>query len=124
MKATGIALLIVVIFFIFMKKRYKIDPLKLKEEQKKWKEENEAFGQRLGYPQCCIDQFCNEPPYYLENSKIRDIDYYRYKAACINNNYLGFIPCDAHAMQILNNEIRLQDLIKNRDIAFPPFLES
>ena len=58
-------------------------------------------GQYYGYPKCCIDNFIKK----------------RVKRGSINDhasNGSGFIPCDNHATQIINKQIKLEDLILNR----------
>jgi len=58
-------------------------------------------GHYYGYPKCCIDHFIKK----------------RVKHGSINDqagNGSGFIPCDNHATQIINKQIKLEDLISNR----------
>ena len=91
-------------------------------DQSAWKNENESFGQKLGYPQCCIDEFCLQSPRYLKANKAQPKDFLRYRAAFLNGKYTGFIPCYAHAVKVLNGEIQLQDLIsQERSSEFLPF---
>lgn len=61
-----------------------------------WRENGKYFG----YPQCCIDSFCNQ---YALTSEQED---------AIDNH--GFIPCHKHAIMILENKTTLKELIKDR----------
>jgi hypothetical protein len=89
----------------------------------KWTEENKPIGELLGYPECCIREFCQQPPIILQSTAASEDDKIRYQAACINGKFTGFIPCIAHARQIVNGKIRLQDLIDltKRDNRLPEF---
>jgi len=94
----------------------------LKEHQEKWFEENAPFGRELGYPECCIKEFCDQPPALLNQMKSPSkIDLRRYKAGCINGVFSGFIPCAFHAKEITMGRITLESLIKNRNREFPHF---
>jgi hypothetical protein len=87
-----------------------------------WDNENRALGESLGYPQCCIDQFCSEPPRYYKNKIAADvIMQMRYQASHVDGKYTGFIPCTKHAHLILAGDIRIEDLITNRDSELPAF---
>ena len=86
-----------------------------------WTNENAPFGRELGYPECCIKEFCNQPPVVLKNSKPTPNDIRRYKAGCINGIFTGFIPCIHHANKIISGTITLEKLIQNRNPNFPPF---
>lgn len=99
----------------------RFDPKKMEQAKAQWREENYAFGISLGYPKCCVEQFCNEPPLYLNNTKRRKIDFDRYHASLVNGEYSGFIPCDKHSQEILSGKTSLVELIKNRDDKFPHF---
>lgn len=92
------------------------------EHKKDWHEENYPLGKDLGYPECCIKAFCDQPPALLRarKSPSKD-DQLRYKAACINGKFTGFIPCINHAKEIIARRITLESLIKNRNQMFPPF---
>lgn len=95
---------------------------KLKEHIKNWTNENEPLGELLGYPKCCIKEFCNQPPIVLESNILpTDEDQMRYESACIDGDFTGFIPCVNHAKQIKDGKIKLSSLIKNRDIHFAKF---
>jgi hypothetical protein len=63
------------------------------------------YGGWFGYPQCCIDHFTSG----------KEITPDQYKAA----NYHGFVPCPEHTKQILDGEITLESLIKNRKCKTP-----
>lgn len=73
----------------------------------------EFVGQQLGYPKCCISEFINNLTNGIYPSNIQ-------KEA---SRGTGFIPCTSHAIQIINKEIKLEDLIQNRkvDKLFPRF---
>jgi hypothetical protein len=92
----------------------------LSAEVAKWWDQNYPLGKELGYPDCCIAAFCNQPPVLL-NGNATDNDIMRYEAALINGVYSGFIPCITHAGMVLRGQISLSDLIKNRNPAFRPF---
>lgn len=94
----------------------------LKKHQDAWFAENAPFGKELGYPDCCIKEFCDQPPALLKHSKgpTKD-DKRRYRAGCINGVFTGFIPCAYHAKEITTGKIKIESLIKNRNPKFPPF---
>lgn len=89
--------------------------------KKRWYDENYDFGRSLGYPECCVQEFCDQPPELMQATIPTKSDRLRFKAAHVNGEYTGFIPCKEHAKQVLSGEITLQSLIKNRDEKFPPF---
>ena len=91
---------------------------KLKDD---WFSENAPFGKQLGYPDCCIKEFCDQPPALLNNSKPTKEDQRRFKAAHLNGKFTGFIPCKEHAKQIITGKITLMSLIKNRSSEFGIF---
>lgn len=93
----------------------------LEQHQKEWYDENAPFGRQLGYPECCIKAFCDDPPILLRQRKITEDDRRRYKAGCINGVFTGFIPCAHHAYEIVTGQILLASLIKDRNPEFPPF---
>lgn len=95
------------------------DPV-LSAAVRQWWDENHPFGKQLGYPDCCIEAFCNQPPVLLKGMPT-DNDIMRYNAACINGVFTGFIPCTTHAGMILRGHISIFDLIVNRNPEFPPF---
>lgn len=95
---------------------------KIKEERRKWRAENAPLGTRLGYPDCCINEFCNQPPFVMALQKnASEDDNIRFRAAHVNGVFSGFIPCIFHANQIMQRKITLDSLIKNRDSSIPNF---
>jgi hypothetical protein len=85
----------------------------LEKHIKEWTEENTPVGKMLGYPDCCIKEFCDQPPALLKSLKrASDSDVLRYKAGCINGEFSGLIPCTAHARLIMSKSITLESLIK------------
>ncbi len=93
----------------------------LRKHRQRWHNENFAFGIVLGYPKCCVDAFCYDCPEALKVIPITEEQKQRYNASLIDGVYSGFIPCYNHAKQILNNEIKLSELINNREQSLPPF---
>lgn len=93
---------------------------KSEQEIKEWTEENAPLGKQYGYPNCCIKEFCEQPPSSFKG-KPTDSDFARYDAGCVNGKFTGFIPCLNHAKQINNGEITLNSLIVNRDKELNPF---
>lgn len=93
----------------------------LKEEQEEWFKINAPYGKELGYPDCCIKEFCDQPPSLLKRIKLTKDDERRYKAGCIDGQFTGFIPCAAHAKEIVMGKITLVSLINNRNKDFPHF---
>lgn len=93
----------------------------IKKHQQDWYNENAPFGRELGYPECCIKAFCDQPPALLKGRLPTQIEKDRYKAGCINGEFTGFIPCAEHAKEILIGKISLHSLIKNRNPIFLPF---
>lgn len=92
----------------------------VKRLQKRWFEINEPSGKAFGYPDCCIKAFGDQPPELMTGNPTKE-DKQRYRAACINGEFTGFIPCIEHAKQILQGKITLESLIKNRRKDLPPF---
>jgi len=66
-------------------------------------------GRYYGYPECCIFAF-------IESFATRESG-----KNYISNNRSGFLPCFACAQKVINKEIKIKDLIKNRECetAFP-----
>lgn len=93
----------------------------LKQLQQDWQRENEPLGRKLGYPECCIKAFCDQPPALLKNRAPTQEDKMRYEAGCINGEFTGFIPCTYHAKEIIQGRMTLYSLIRNRDKQFPAF---
>lgn len=90
-------------------------------EDEIWFEQNFQIGELMGYPNCCIKEFCDQPPSLMKNKLPTQNDKKRFKAAHINGVWSGFIPCVKHANLILSKKIKLSDLIKNRSKDLPPF---
>lgn len=86
-----------------------------------WKAENEPVGKALGYPQCCIDEFCQLTPAMMRTQSPTEKDQIRMEASHVNGFYTGFIPCYEHARQIMYGKIKLEELIDNRSLSLPPF---
>lgn len=93
----------------------------LERSKKEWYEINAPLGKALGYPECCVNEFCKESPEMLEAYRVNKEMKLRFNAAHIDGKYTGFIPCLNHAKQILAGKITLTSLIKNRDPEFPEF---
>lgn len=96
---------------------------KSKQELKEaWYQENLPTGQALGYPECCIRAFGDNPPQLMRGKPTKD-EKRRYKAGCINGVFTGFIPCAEHAKKIIQKEITLESLIdKDKRLStFPRF---
>lgn len=93
----------------------------LKEQQEEWFKINAPFGKELGYPECCIKEFCDQPPALLHKRSPTKDDKRRYKAGCIDGQFTGFVPCAFHAREITMGKIALVSLIKNRSSNFLPF---
>lgn len=103
------------------KRKPKASPEDIEAAKKQWKSENEFIGRELGYPQCCINEFCAQPPLVLKTSGTSLSDEERLKAAHLNGKYTGFIPCKRHAQLILDKKITLESLITDRNTIYPPF---
>jgi len=67
-----------------------------------WKEK----GKYYGYPQCCIDAFCNRIDLNLTPAQEQVLDNH------------GFIPCHDHALMVVKGEVTLESLIKNRECQY------
>ncbi len=99
-----------------------IKPRSIQEHKDAWFEENAPFGKDMGYPDCCIKEFCDQPPALLNKmKKPSKIDLRRYKAGCINGVFTGFVPCAFHAKEIVTGRITLASLITDRNPEFGPF---
>lgn len=86
---------------------------------KQWTDENKPIGEALGYPDCCIKEFCNEPPQLMQGVPTKE-QKQRLEAAYIDGFYTGFIPCAYHAKQIIEGKISLSSLIDNEKRANNP----
>jgi hypothetical protein len=79
------------------------------------------YGTYYGYPRCCIEAFV--APIYTEG---RLPCYTTRSKEQLKVSDHGFIPCRAHAIQILAKEITLAELIlpsRQESRPFPPFPE-
>lgn len=65
----------------------------------------QMMGKYFGYPQCCIDEFCTSTAWDDNQLKV--------------SYGTGFKPCRAHAKQIAEGELKLNDLIKDRYCSLP-----
>lgn len=75
---------------------------KRKLEKKKEEAENcKKYGRYLGYPECCIDFFCNHEIFTPEQLKIRE-----------KVNGENFIPCPKDSILVESGKKELKDLIK------------
>ena len=67
-----------------------------------WKEK----GKYYGYPQCCIDAFCDRIDLNITPAQEQVIDNH------------GFIPCHDHALMIISGKATLESLIENRQCIY------
>jgi hypothetical protein len=74
------------------------------------------YGEYYGYPKCCIHEFDDFLSRWLpEQDDIKRAEIKEAKKMNFQvSNKTGFVPCDAHTQQILQQKIRLEDLIQNR----------
>lgn len=86
-----------------------------------WTLKNQPTGRMLGYPDCCIKEFCQLPPALMQNRSPTKMDELRLRMANIDNAFTGFIPCEKHAKLISEGLLQLEDLIQNRSPSFLPF---
>lgn len=84
----------------------------------KWTNENKGPGIVFGYPKCCIDEFCRQPPELMTGKPSKN-DIRRWEASKMFGKETGFIPCSAHAKQIKQGKIQLHQLIKGRKTLHP-----
>jgi len=92
----------------------KLSKAEIKVLQHKWFRINAPTGILLGYPKCCINAFCAQPPELLQQSIPSAQDKLRYEAACIDGKFTGFIPCYKCAQLVISGKIKLSQLIRNR----------
>lgn len=78
-------------------------------------------GKKYGYPQCCIDYFVKTCTDKVKSHKDQLIAGQCMRAAYINGNYSGYIPCPAHLEALLYSDAKLEDFIKDRDSSLAPF---
>lgn len=76
-------------------------------------------GLYYGYPECCIKEFIEDHPLDflrkykdIDSEKIRRQQELELKRKVSKGS--GFIPCFHHAKQIEAGEIKLEELIRNR----------
>ena len=70
------------------------------------------LGGYFGYPKCCVNHFIN----ITVNRKISMTEIHKkYKNNYNVSNNTGFIPCTRHTNIILNNRMKLEDIIRNRN---------
>lgn len=67
-----------------------------------WKEK----GKYYGYPQCCIDAFCDRIDLNITPAQEQVIDNH------------GFIPCHDHALMIISGKATLESIIENRQCIY------
>lgn len=67
-------------------------------------------GKALGYPQCCIDWFCQDV--------INKLDVNQKKIA---NKGFGFIPCADHARLIVEKGVSIESIIVGRSDEHKPY---
>lgn len=90
------------------------------EFRRGWQMENTIMGRALGYPECCIKEFCDKTPDDL-SGEVSEDDKMRMKAAMLNGKFSGFVPCKFHAAEILKGHVTLPDLIVYRAAYLRPF---
>lgn len=71
----------------------------------------EELGKYFGYPSCCIASYEE-----IQSNGGRKSPEQAYIAATSGG---GFIPCEAHAKQVIEEEITLHSLINNRVCPLP-----
>ena len=72
------------------------------EDIDNWKER----GKYYGYPQCCIDAFCDRIDLNITPAQEQVIDNH------------GFIPCHDHALMIISGKATLESLIEERQCIY------
>ena len=73
-------------------------------------------GTYYGYPDCCIQEFITNSNTMATRQKTKQKEVKRRVS-----KHSGFMPCYYHSCKILKNELKLEDLIRNRicDKPFP-----
>jgi hypothetical protein len=74
-----------------------------------------TYGEYFGFPNCCIEFFgkeATEPNWF---DKYFDI----YPGLSERIDGTGFIPCEKHMQMIVNNEVKPEQLIQNRQCKTP-----
>ena len=70
-------------------------------------------GKFYGYPQCCIDEFIEHKHLKGDQEALMA----RIKEAGLYN--CGFVPCEAHLQKLIDGEISVKSLIKDRQCKNP-----
>lgn len=65
------------------------------------------YGQRFGYPECCIQAF-------IERNKYNDNIIRPRRIQLRIGNRTGFIPCSYCTWKVLSGKCKLEDLLKDR----------
>jgi len=91
---------------------------RIQQLKAKWRKENYSVGKYFGYPECCINEFCELIPELMAESLPDENDTMKLEAGHIDGNFTGFIPCLKHAEQIMKGEVVLKDLIQDRKEVF------
>lgn len=65
------------------------------------------YGNRFGYPQCCIDAFVHRN---IDDDNVILPNRIQIRVA----NKKGFIPCSYCCWKVLSGQCKLEDLITNR----------
>lgn len=79
------------------------------------------LGVALGYPSCCVREFCDVTKRQSQGKSPKRSDKLRLRAAYVDDVFTGFVPCKSHAQQILKGKISLGDLINDRSSEFSAF---
>lgn len=66
----------------------------------------QQYGNYFGYPECCVKSFIEKE----KKSKSQLI---------IKKMGTGFVPCNKHAIDIINKKIKISELICNRKCEKP-----
>ena len=67
----------------------------------------EEIGRYYGFPECCIESF------------MQTMGALGNPLGAEAGNGTGFIPCPKHAQQVIDGDIKLEDLINNRECETP-----
>ncbi len=71
------------------------------------------LGRYFGYPECCIDYFHKRND--KRNDKKNDKKNDKEKSTSLSSSETGFIPCPSCANKIIIGEVKIEDLICNRE---------
>ena len=77
------------------------------------------MGLHYGYPTCCIEDFMVNAMVVQFSSGARTTHTEEQNKVSKDTGYTGFVPCQKHAKEILRGEIKLEDLIVNRQCKTP-----